>query len=107
MSSFLGWTEIFRLSRPRHPHTLAIALKSLPPAAVVDGPSICRADLAHMSDNMEIAAIAHVTGDEPPAGYAFGGTVSMTSLACSSAALLLPSRAVGYFSSRVLSRRSK
>jgi len=39
-----------------------LALKSLAPGAVVDGPSIFEADLAHEVDNME-GIDAHVTGD--------------------------------------------
>jgi hypothetical protein len=39
-----------------------IALKSLAPGAVVDGPSIFEADLGHEVDNME-GIDAHVTGD--------------------------------------------
>jgi hypothetical protein len=39
-----------------------IALKSLAPGAVADGPSIFEADLAHEVDNME-GIDAHVTGD--------------------------------------------
>ena len=39
-----------------------VALKSLAPGAVVDGPSIFEADLGHENDNME-GIDAHVTGD--------------------------------------------
>jgi len=39
-----------------------IALKSLTPGAVVDGPSIFEADLGHEIDNME-GIDAHVTGE--------------------------------------------
>ncbi len=39
-----------------------IALKSLAPGAVVDGPSIFEADLGHEIDNME-GIDAHVTGE--------------------------------------------